>query len=399
MKKFLMQYGLLAGLVLTFVGIFSLGGVYSRFMADQRLTHLEETTTTTTTDPSTQYSEYLALFAGADRAEEFAASEVLKTYTLFNRTQTFDPSVELSLRIFAGSQEVGVVYVINSFGKNAGLVVAYAIDVATDECVGILVEANSETPQYYATLNSAFFSQFDSLAFDDLALAVDSVAGATYSSKGFEMGLLYAREVYAADYGFVIPTVNLTLVSLDYNYDPATFVASPFIANIVYGDANTEATVYLSGSFDYVGLVGGGTDLDANLQAGLKTAASADGSVSSSCYFVEYDDTSRELVMGTKGYNSAEPIIVTIILTPTEDGIQSFEVDSHETYAEDANREYGTYTGGEVPAVEDYFLTQYQNTGLTEYDAIAGASQGTSPAMLALLSLLDGFITDLNGGN
>ena len=44
-------------------------------------------------------------------------------------------------------------------------------------------------------------------------------------------------------------------------------------------------------------------------------------------------------------------------------------------------------------------MNQYISTNNINVDAVAGASEGTGPAMRALIQILDGFISDLNGGN
>jgi len=76
-------------------------------------------------------------------------------------------------------------------------------------------------------------------------------------------------------------------------------------------------------------------------------------------------------------------------------------VESHETYDDEYNGEgNGLYTGGPVPAVENYFLNRYQTAGvISPVDAVAGASVGTGPAMRAMLTLLDAFLDEMNGGN
>ncbi|HRY77740.1 MAG TPA: hypothetical protein P5154_03150, partial [Candidatus Izemoplasmatales bacterium] len=57
-------------------------------------------------------------------------------------------------------------------------------------------------------------------------------------------------------------------------------------------------------------------------------------------------------------------------------------------------------SSGPVPAAENYFLNRYQTAGvISAVDAVAGASQGTGPALRAMLTLLDAFLEDLNGGN
>jgi hypothetical protein len=206
--------------------------------------------------------------------------------------------------------------------------------------------------------------------------------------------LFYARELYAVDYDFVIPTVAMTLVGLEYNFDPTTFIASPYIANIIYGDQDTEAEVLLSASFDYVGLVGGGTDLEADFQAAVKALAQGAGTLNTQASFVSIDEENNTLIMQTKGYNP-NAIQATIVLNDTLDIVVSITFVSMETYANQGG--YGDYTGGPAPAVENNLRNQYVADGDPNVDGVAGATV-SSNAVRSLLQLLDGFVEAQNGG-
>jgi hypothetical protein len=188
MKTFFLKNGLLIAFITIFIAIFAIGGSYSRFMTEQHDLFVEEVTFDRTVAP------YLAMFDGADSATEFMSAVGSKTYELVDLRGTFEPTIAHSYHIFAGTEEVGIVYVVNSFGKFAGLQMAYAIDTESDSCIGVLMVANSETPTYFQNLDADFYAQFDAFGLTELALNVDAVAGSTYSSKGIEIGLLYARE-------------------------------------------------------------------------------------------------------------------------------------------------------------------------------------------------------------
>jgi len=397
MKTLWTKYGMLATLILLFVAIFSAGGVYSRYMTEQHDILVEENEIRKEEErlaaiEAAKIASFVALLDGADSAEKFTASAFSKSYLLGDHNTLFTPTIAESYKLFNGTEEVGVVYVVTTAGKNEGLKIAFAIDLSTDACTGVLVVEQHETPDYYGKLDEAdFLDQFAALSLDQIVLAVDSVAGATYSSRGFEIALQYAREVYALDFDFEIPTISVTLVSIVANADPATFATSPFIAQITYGLNNTPATVYLSAAFDYNGIVGGGTDIDIDSQTALKSLASA---AAPKAYFVSYDAGTGVIVMRSKGY--AGMITVTITLNAGKTAVASFVVNSNETY----NNEYNSgYTGAVPPAVENTMMNQYITQNTVNVDAVAGASEGTGPAMRALIQLLDSFITDLNGGN
>lgn len=387
MKAFFGKHGVILILVAIFVVIFTLGGVYSRFMSSELEEHIEENAT------GAEYAKYLALFPGADTVTPFTASTVQKTYALAGGRGDFTPSLDKALKILQGSTEKGVVYVVSTKGKEP-MIIAVGISLETDACVGVEVLTQNETPGYYGQLGDTFFNQFADKAFADLALAVDTFAGVTYSSKGFEIALLYAREVYALDYDFDIPTVALTLESLEYNFDPSTFIATPYIANVLYGEENIPAAILLSPSFDYVGLVGGGSDLEEDFQTAVKALAQGDGSLNTQATFESFDPDLNTLVMRTKGYSS-NAIQATIGLNESLDTVVSITFISHETYADQGG--YGDYTGGPAPAVENNLRNQYLADGDPNVDSVAGASV-SSNAVKSLLQLLDGFIEAQNGG-
>ncbi|MFA7045385.1 MAG: FMN-binding protein [Candidatus Izemoplasmatales bacterium] len=387
MKVFFGKHGFILILVAIFVLIFGLGGVYSRFMTSELEEHIEENAT------GAEYALYLEMFPGADTLTPYTPGEVSKTYPLAGGRGDFAPTVDKALKIFQGTSEKGVVYVINTKGKEP-MKVGVGISLENDACVGIAVLEQNDTPDYFSQLGDPFYSQFDAKALSDLALAVDTFAGVTYSSKAFEIALFYARELYAADYDFVIPTVAMTLVKLEYNFDPTTFIASPYIANIIYGDQDTEAAVMLSASFDYVGLVGGGTDLEADFQAAVKALAQGAGTLNTQANFVSFDEENNTLVMQTKGYNP-NAIQASIVLNDTLDIVVSITFVSMETYANQGG--YGDYTGGPAPAVENNLRNQYLADGDPNVDGVAGATV-SSNAVRSLLQLLDGFVEAQNGG-
>jgi hypothetical protein len=291
---------------------------------------------------------------------------------------------------------------VNSFGKFADLVVAYAISFETDAIVNVKVISNNETQSetYYGKLAlGTFYDQFASKPLDTLDFTVDTVAGATMSSLGIEIGMKYAREQYAADFDFVIPTGGqLTVNSINYNFDPTNFAVKPFIADVTYGPNDTHVVVYLDATFTYAGIKEG-TEPDVDTQLAIKSAASISTQVSNKVKFVSYDSTTRELVLTSKGYD-ATPIRVTVILRADLTGIESYVVVSTETYYDEENTDY-THALGGAYYVEENLLDKYlngQTTFTVPMDGIAGATF-TSRAVITVIDLIKLFITDQNGGN
>ncbi|MFA5741614.1 MAG: FMN-binding protein [Candidatus Izemoplasmatales bacterium] len=392
MKVFLSKNGLLIGLIAIFIGIFAIGGFYSRYVADQHavLVLKAQQEQQEARQEATRVATYLALFSEATRAEKYIATTVTKTYNLSGNRGVFSPAIIDSYHIYNGDMEVGVVYVVGSKGHNEGLNIAYAIDFATDACIGVVVVAQAETPAIYGTLDAAWFNQFDNILLDASSIEIDAVAEATESSKGFEIGLLYAREVYAVESDFEIPANGISLVSMTYNYDPASFATAVFIANVTHGSEGMTASVYLSRTYDYIGMADDSAALTIDEQTALKTLAAASGLVSNKSWFVSYNADTRVLVMNAKGFK-ATPIVVTITLNTTLDGIEGIPIiTSTETY------DNGDYDGGPAPEVEYNLLNQYLADGNFVVDGVADATI-TSNAMKQLIYLLDHFIITLTG--
>ncbi len=387
MKTFFRQYGVLSGLVALLILVFVFGGLYSRYMTNQISVH--------------QYEGYMDMFSEASTIEVFDTDGVELEYlkpgkTGVDESDYFSPSLNESYKVYEGDELVGVVYVITSHGNKENMILAYAISTVTNSIVGVRVLSHNETDtsQYFRKLDADFYEQFLDKSLEDIDFSVDAVAGATNSSKGFEIGMDYAREQYAHDFGFEIPSVIIELNSLEYNFDPETFANYPYIADVTYGETNTNIVCYLESDFTYGGLVSGSADPDSMTQAAIKSIASKSTDVSGMSYFVSYDSTTRTLVMETKGY-VARPIEVTIVINQTLDGVESYQVISFESYDNDYNE---LYSGGAVPSVENSMMDQYLS-GSVEVDAVAGASLKTSPAMQSLIRLLDEFIEHLNGGD
>jgi Na+-translocating ferredoxin:NAD+ oxidoreductase RnfG subunit len=388
MKTFFNKHGLITALVLIIAVIFVGGGFYSNFMTNQIAVHEEEN------KGGELNALFLSMFTGATNVEEFETTAVTKSYFKpLSNSEEYTPVLTGSYKVLNGSSEIGVIYVVTTFGKNANLTVAYGIDLASDSLTQIKVISNEETPTYFANLSTNFYIQFVNKSLDDIGFSIDSVAGATMSSKGIETGMFYAREQYAADFDFTIPSIVMTLNSLTYNLDPATFATKPFIADVTYGDENTNVVVYLDSSFTYAGIVTG-TEPASDVQSGIKSYASASGQVVTSASFVSYDAGTRTLVLISKGYNNT-PIQGTYVLNATLDGVESYSFITSESYDNEYNGGYN-HLLGVVPYVENNLSEQFKN-GEVEIDAIAGATV-TSNAMKNMINLVKLFIADQNGG-
>ena len=390
MKTFITKHGLITLLVLIIAMIFVGGGFYSRYMTNQVALHEEENR------GGELNALFLSMFTSATKVEEFTTSPVVKSYFKpLSSSEEYSPELTSSYKVLNGTTEVGVIYVVSTFGRNADLVVAYGINLDDHTLSGIKVLSNAETSTYFSALGTVFYDQFPNKTLDDIGFAVDAVAGSTMSSKGIETGMFYAREQYSKDYGFEIPSIVMTLNQLTYNVNPTSFLDKPYIADVTYGDENTNVVVYLDSTFSYAGTITG-DEPASDVQAGIKSFASKSTEVSSIASFVSYDTITRTLVITGKGYTTKNPIEATFVLNATLDGVESFVYTESESYDNEYNDKYN-HSLGEVPHVENDLTNQYIN-GEPEIDAIAGASV-TSNAIKHIINLLDLFINDQNGGN
>lgn len=385
MKKTLVTHQLSLLLLIAFLGIFIIGGAYSNYMTHQISVHIYG-------DNTSLNREYLGMFPDADNVYSFDTTPVAVSYTLPDYSGSFIPVLNGSYSVYKGDTQVGVIYVVISHGKYPGLEVAYAIDFSTNSCINTKVISKNETPEYYNRLGSSFFNQFENLVLDSGTISVDSVAGSTYSSKGIEIGMKYAQAQYISDFLETPTPVALTVNSVTYNFDLATFISYPYIADVTFGTADSHSILYLNSSFTVSGVISG-NEPDATTKTQIKALASTTSGLIKTAHFVSYTDSTRTLVMSSVGYVST-PIQVTLVFS-SDFSTFTYTVNSHETYS---NRDNSHYTGAAVPAVENYYLNQYL-LGTTPIDAVAGASVGTSPGMQKLIDLLDLFIQARLGGN
>jgi len=379
MKTFFKKHGLVVGLVGMLIIIFAMGGIYQNHLSEaQSIREIKNT--------------YGELVPEADDFYEYATEGVERGYPQpGNPEETVEPTLLNAYEYAVDGEAKGIIYVVGAYGRNDDLNVAFAIDYKTHRIVGTKVISHNETPSYFSDLGESFYDKIDGKSLDEIAFGVDAVAGSTLSSKGIEMGMLYAREQYAHDFGFEIPSVDLTLNELSRNFELPTMIDKPFIADVTYGENDTDIKVHLDKDFEYAGMIEGEEPSD-DVKAAIQAHASDSTDVNTQAYFVSYDETMHTLVIESKGYAST-PIQATVVLTDTEDDVLSIQIDSSESYDDGYNT---GYDGDSVPAVEDAYVSQYEQDG-TLIDSVAGATV-TSDAMQSMLNLLDDLMQSLNGG-
>lgn len=184
---------------------------------------------------------------------------------------------------------------------------------------------------------------------------------------------------------------EVTLIDLEYNFNPETFGTSPYIATFTY-DGNTYKT-FVDIDFFYVEMIEG-EELSLIIMSAVKHHAETEALLQNTAQLISYDSSTKTLLMQAQGF--AGIIDVEIVLNSNEDGVTSYTITSLENY----DNEYNTdYAGASVPSVENTMFNQYVTSGNVTLDTVAGASEGTGVAMQEIVTLLDLFLDSLEGGN
>lgn len=390
MKNFLNKYGIIISLSLALLLIFIFGGMYSRYMTNQIDVHEQE-----------RYEEkLLTIVDEGSSLEEFASSGLETEFNKPNGTGTYQPELIDSFLVKdKDNNDIAIIYVVETYGNSEGLKVAFALSLEEDDIIDMMViehnETVSEPGQYYNKLiDENFFEQFENKDLDVIDFTVDGVSDATYSSKGFEVAMQYARELYADDFDdYEIIEINIQVNSVNYNYDLTTINDYQFIANITFGKDNNEASVALDNDFNYLQIISGVEPTASEIEA-LPNYIADSGEVSNSLRVVSYDDTTNTIEVRVRGYSSAG-IIMEIELNSSLTDYNSIDIIStNENYDDPYN---GGYDGAEAPAVEDEYLAEYTNNDVI-MDSVAGATR-TSEAMIDAFTWLDQLLVELNGGS
>ena len=109
---------------------------------------------------------------------------------------------------------VAIIYTGETVGKEAGLQVAFAIDVVTHKIVGMKIVSSNETPSYQGELlaDQAFIDQFNAKDMTQTSFDVDIHSGATLTSTGIQKIMQLVRKQYDQDTPFTAPA-DIIIVS------------------------------------------------------------------------------------------------------------------------------------------------------------------------------------------
>mgnify|MGYP001239279859 CR=1 FL=1 len=370
--------------------IFVLGGIFSRYMTNQIDVHAEE-------QAVIEFNNSMIELVGAgEKVVEASYTDLEKEYLIpgFDN-QTYNPELAASYKILnENDEEIAVVYIITTVGKYDGLKAAYAISLETNKLIDVLMIENNETQSYFDTLRDDFYNQFVDKDLNDVVFTIDTVSGATYSSLAFDTGMKYARELYARDYNFEIPSIVYEITNVERNYDAATLVSKPYIVSITYDLDNKNLVAYFDNQFNLVEVITGETPSETYL-ALFKNELPSTSFIDLRTYVTAYDETNKVITIETIGYGG-KAITVAFQLNDTLDAVESMNITTTQTYY---NPEYNPdYTGAAAPAVENAYRDQYLADG-TYIDSIGGATV-TSNAMTRIFTLVDNILDNLNeGGN
>lgn len=390
MKKFLRNNAAVLAFSLILVVIFIVGGIFSRYMTTEKNEFISEFRAAE--ELSVYYESLIEVAGKGEKVEVFTVEQLAKEYLLpSSETETYQPVLNEAYKILENDLEVAVVYIITTHGREDGVKVAYAIDIETKTLIDIKVISHNETQSFYSALDEDFFLQLNDKTLDDVVFKIDTVAGSTYSSKAFETGMKYARELFARDFSFEIPNIVYTINSIERNYNPATFVAKPFIANITYGAENMVLEAYFDSQYNLVEIISGDMPSDTYLNL-FKNDFPTTSFVDLRTHITAYDSSTRVITIRTNGYGGM-PITVAFELNETLDGVVGMQITTTQTYDEEYN---DGYTGAPAPAVENAYKDAYLADG-TYIDAVSSATI-TSNAMIRILTLMDNVLEAWNGG-
>lgn len=275
------------------------------------------------------------------------------------------------------------VYSVRSYGYQSDIVMLIAInaDMTVDK---YKVVSQGET----AGIGDVIVGYDFQMQGENIA-NLDAFAGpsATFSANAVRACFQLVGARAAIDFAGVTPQIVLTINSLVYNLDPATFLTKPFVASITYGETNIQTQVYLALNFAFIEMV---NPLDPTPEqtflTELQLKAQQVSTVSNRTYFSVYDAGTHTLSITTRGYNSANPIVLAVVLNAAEDAVVSITPTSAESYI-DSFDYAGTY--GPAPGIENHLIARFQaNQSL---DGVAGATV-TSSAMIRALQLLQSYL-------
>jgi Na+-translocating ferredoxin:NAD+ oxidoreductase RnfG subunit len=377
MKKFFNKNYPILVLSLLLVVIFVFGGMFSRYMTSQTEIHARD-------------NELIEIAGKGDKVVIFETEQLVKQYPVpGSETAFYQPELLRAYKILEDKEEIVVIYVISTQGRSEGLEVAYAIDIASKTLIDIKVLANNETPDYYNDLDRRFFSQLSDKDLDDPVFKLDSVSGSTLSSKAFETGMKYARELFGRDFDFEVPNLPYEIIDVSRNFDAATMVAKPFVVSLTWGEDTTAFSGYFDNDFTLVEAISGTAPEQAYLDV-LATVLPNSDIIDVTTFVTAYDSTTRIVTFETKGYGG-RIIKVEAELNTDLDAYEAMTITTDQSY--DQSYEY---TGGNPPAVENAYRDQFLSDG-TIIDSYTGATI-TSNAMDRLMNLAKGLLNDWNGG-
>ncbi|MGD9760948.1 MAG: FMN-binding protein [Candidatus Izemoplasmatales bacterium] len=390
MKNFFKNNSSVLIFSLILILVFVFGGIFSRYITQEKEDFIEDFRSQE--EIRIYYESLIELAGKGQTVEVFETEQLTKEYLLpSSETETYQPELNEAYKILADEIEVAVVYVITTHGREAGVKVAYAIDIETKTLIDLKVLSNNETPSFYSNLDDDFFNQLTDKTFDDVVFTIDTVAGATYSSKSFDVGMKYARELFARDFNFEIPNIVYTINSVVRNFDSVTFLTKPYIVNITYGAENNVLEAYFDNEFNYVETITG-IEPNQTYKDLFKNDLPATSFIDLKTYITAYDETTRKITIETKGYAS-KPITVEFELNEALDKVVAMTITTSQTYDEEYNE---GYTGAPAPAVENAYKDAYLVDG-TYIDAVSSATI-TSNAMIRIFTLVDDVLTAWNGG-
>jgi len=172
-------------------------------------------------------------------------------------------------------------------------------------------------------------------------------------------------------------------ISIEYytrNFELSTFIESPYLVHVTYGEDDLETDVYLDNQFQVNGLQVE-VEISDNILVKLQGLINeTPPTYDTSTFFSNYNELTSFVTVVTQGFYAE--IVIEVFFNTGFTAADGYSITSSETY-----NLAPAYSGGPGLTVETYYMDGFI-AGNTDFDTIPGASIGTCPAMQRAVDLL-----------
>ncbi|HKL47171.1 MAG TPA: FMN-binding protein [Candidatus Izemoplasmatales bacterium] len=312
-----------------------------------------------------------------------------KVYTNFTGEDDIGLFLEGAYKIYNNMEEhIAYAYMIQSFGFNGLVEVAYVLDVSDNTLLGVVPGDHNETisfdDRYYNLLDDTFFNQFRDIEIL-VASNIDTIAGATYSSFAYIIAYEFAKDIFVDDQNIDLTNVfsGFDIENMTYNNDLSTIDDYMLVVELSFYGGSKHSFVGVNNNYDFVRVIAGDR-LNTSEQAYLSNQLSEEQSIAYLITLVDYKPTSKSIQVRVDGFTK-QSINLEIILNDALSSVEEINLlSTNESYDATYN---GNYEGEQTPFVEESYLNNYLNNNLI-LDSVGGATV-TSQAMMTVLNWIN----------